>query len=248
MLSDSSIIHYTTRSLSHDSASKNGSVSEFSLNNEIRSFCCVCNHLTIKSCKFHSLKVFLILLSLMALFTSMIQGGYMSAVLTSLQVQFNMSTSKIGIILSSFDIMNLFATPLVSYFGSRYNKAKIIAVCSLIYAFGCIVFTFPYFFSEKYTIYGNISDILLNTTYDACKPIIINNNVKSTTSTNSYLTSIKTLNNTQPCSKISEDWPYYIFIAGQLLMSWGIAPLFSLGITYLTENTEEKYHAFYTGK
>jgi hypothetical protein len=31
-------------------------------------------------------------------------------------------------------------------------------------------------------------------------------------------------------------------------MSWGIAPLFSLGITYLTENTEEKYHAFYTGK
>jgi len=99
-----------------------------------------------------------------------------------------MSTSKIGIILSSFDIMNLFATPLVSYFGSRYNKAKIIAVCSLIYAFGCIVFTFPYFFSDKYTVYGNNSDILLNTTYDACKSITTN----IATATKLYLTSIST--------------------------------------------------------
>ena len=261
MNSDSNIIIYTTWSLNNEStfnkskpkssiassSNKTESLSEFSLNREFRSFCCVFKYLTCKSCKFHSLKVYLVLLSLMALFTSMIQGGYMSAVLTSLQTQFNMSTSKIGIILSSFDIMGVFATPLVSYFGSRYNKAKIIAVCSFLYAFGSIVFTFPYFFGERYSIYGNLTEKLQSnlTIYDTCK---INNQItKSTTTTTMNLVTTTAAMNITCDRNISDEWPYYLFIIGQLLMSWGIAPLFSLGITYLTENSEEKYHAVYTG-
>jgi hypothetical protein len=39
-----------------------------------------------------------------------------------------------------------------------------------------------------------------------------------------------------------------MFIAGQLLMSLGTAPLFSLGITYLCDNIEERSHALFTGK
>jgi hypothetical protein len=30
-------------------------------------------------------------------------------------------------------------------------------------------------------------------------------------------------------------------------MSWGVAPQFSLGISFLTDNSKEKYHAIYTG-
>lgn len=263
MYSDSNIIHYTTRKLNNDqlfgkpslsSSTSSSSVSEFSLKREFRSFCCVFNYLTFRSCKFHGLKVYLLLLSLMALFTSMIQGGYMSAVLTSLQTQFNMSTSKIGVILSSFDIMGVFATPLVSYFGSRYNKAKIIAVCSFLYAFGSIVFTFPYFFGERYTIYGNLTVILQSnsTLFDTCKSNLNNSLLKSTTASsivNSTILKTPQTNSTITCNRdISDEWPYFLFILGQLLMSWGIAPLFSLGITYLTDNSEEKYHAVFTGK
>jgi len=144
----------------------------------------VFSHLTVKSCKFHSLKVYLVLLSLMALFTSMIHGGYMSAVLTSLQTQFNMSTTKIGFILSSFEIMSIFSTPLISYFGSRYNKAKIIAVCSFLYSFGSIVFTFPYFFGDRYSVYGNLTQGSLNSTYFAtCQPTSTQTQTSMTTTT-----------------------------------------------------------------
>jgi hypothetical protein len=204
MDSDSNIIHHTAWSLNNESPFKRASPSkspqnkndiinnsnnaeksaEFSLNREIRSFCCVFSHLTVKSCKFHSLKVYLVLLSLMALFTSMIHGGYMSAVLTSLQTQFNMSTTKIGFILSSFEIMSIFSTPLISYFGSRYNKAKIIAVCSFLYSFGSIVFTFPYFFGDRYSVYGNLTQGSLNSTYFAtCQPTSTQTQTSMTTTT-----------------------------------------------------------------
>lgn len=43
-------------------------------------------------------------------------------------------------------------------------------------------------------------------------------------------------------------WTYPMFIIAQLFMSIGSAPLFSLGITYLTDNVEEKRHALFTGK
>lgn len=268
MDSDSNIIHHTTWSLTNESPFKRAKnskstpfstnisedLSQFSLNREVRSFCCVFNHLT---CKFHSLKVYLVLLSLMALFTSMIQGGYMAAVLTSLQTQFNMSTTKIGFILSSFDIMSIFSTPLVSYFGSRYNKAKIISICSFLYSFGSIIFTFPYFFGERYSVYSNLTQGSLNSTYFAtCRPTNTLQvfSLMNRTNSISYLAISTTTTTTMNTAKtncvrnLSDEWPYYMFILGQLLMSWGISPLFSLGITYLTENTEEKYHAIYTGK
>jgi hypothetical protein len=46
----------------------------------------------------------------------------------------------------------------------------------------------------------------------------------------------------------AESWPFYVFIAAQFCLSLGIAPLFSLGISYLCDNLDEKFHAFYTGK
>ena len=42
-------------------------------------------------------------------------------------------------------------------------------------------------------------------------------------------------------------WSYYVFIAGQLAMSLGVSPLFTLGLTYLCDNLEERSHALYTG-
>ncbi len=99
MESDSKIIHFTTWSLnkaSQNPETKNSSVdrvsalkrrqslassttkvsvkSGHSVKNEIRSFCCVFSHLTFRSCKFHSVKVFLLLICLISIFTNMITG------------------------------------------------------------------------------------------------------------------------------------------------------------------------------
>lgn len=225
------------------------------LKQEVRSFCCLVCFLTCKSMKFHSITVFAILLSLQALFTQMILGGYMSSILTSLQTQYNLSTSKIGYILSSFDIVSVFAVPLVSYIGSRFNKAKVIAVCGFLWVLGGIVFTLPYFLSNKYTVSGNnlislnggntsLSDL---SSFYICKPNYTN--VTTNMYTLSYnTTSSAIVNGQDSCERSLENtWPFNVFILAQLLMSLGFAPQFSLGITYLCDNLDEDMHALYTG-
>lgn len=123
---DSNIIHFTTWSLNNspDNRSKSSSISSNTdekeknsknilrnsstkskasigdnVKREIGSFCCVCCHLTFKSCKFHSLKVYLLLICLISIFTNMIAGAYISSIITSLQTQYNLSTAKIGYII-----------------------------------------------------------------------------------------------------------------------------------------------------
>lgn len=214
----------------------------------------------------------MILLSVLALFEQMVQGGYLAAIMTSIQTQFNMSTSKIGFIVSSFDIMGVFATPAVSYIGSRYNKCKIIAICGYFYVLGTAIYTFPYFFSPKYTVHvlnnpntttfsrDNQSD-MFDSTVDMCKyrnvtvtaalsttTSVISTITTTTTNALNYLTTTYDDGTGIACNRGSSvSWTYVMFILAQLFMSIGSAPLFSLGITYLTDNIEERKHASYTG-
>jgi hypothetical protein len=57
---------------------------------ELKSFCSVLYYLIFKSFKFYSLRVCLVLLCLISSFSSMIQGGYISAIIKSLQTEFNL--------------------------------------------------------------------------------------------------------------------------------------------------------------
>ena len=209
---DSDIISFTANSLYSDSSftknSNNGSADSIyaesphqsetrrtfcqTLRQELRSFCCILCFFTCKSFKFHSINVFVILLSLQSVFTQMILGGYMSAILSSLQTQYNLSTTKIGYILSSFDIVSVFAVPIVSYIGSRYNKAKVISICGFIWSVGGCVFTVPYFFSSKYVVTNAVSFIVNGSNgsiidvysgYDICKPVM-SSTLRHTTTSN----------------------------------------------------------------
>ena len=246
------------------------------LKHEFRTlFCCFC-FLTFKNFKFHSFSVYLILLALASLSTSMIQGGYLTAISTTIQTQFNISTSRIGIIISSFDIMGVFITPIISYIGSRYNKCRIIGICGFFYAVGCAVYTFPYFFSPKYTISSPSSvntrtrakliSNITNTTTAGDTTVLPYSNIEicvfqyiyknwtstSTASWHNLSTSTQSIESQEGVNCVRDisnsSWPYYTFILGQLLMSIGIAPLFSLGIVFMCDNLDESKHALYTGK
>ena len=196
--------------------------------------------------------------------------------LIHLQTQFNLSTSKIGIILSSFDIMGVFASPLISYMGTRYNKPRIIATCGLVFVCGSIVFTLPYFLSPRYSL-NNRGSSVEESDYDLCIEKNAGLNGSQAILTNPRLSfnlplmqkrasQLRLLDNVISAPSLpnsgktaaaegtcdhtggSVEWPYYLFIMGQLLMSWGSAPLFSLGITYLCDNSNENRHAIFTGE
>jgi len=160
--------------------------------------------------------------------------------------------------------MAIFATPLISYFGSRYNKARIISICNILFSFGCLVFTLPYFFGSRYSLnnspqaqasFLNSSSSLLNTSglVDLCKskevlPLPVDSlNLNISLNREATISEDELMNSTCYRSLVAGQWPIYAFIGGQLLMSWGIAPLFPLGITYICDNLDEHRHSMYTG-
>jgi hypothetical protein len=161
--------------------------------------------------------------------------------------------------------MGVFVTPLVSYIGSRYNKCRIIGICGLFYSLGCVIYTFPYFIGNKYFIVSIPSDdsVYLNSNktdinVDVCKSPIVLNSSNLSSSLNIFdhvheqnLTTSEIIDDaTNPLCKrnLAYSWEYYMFVLGQLLMSIGTAPLFSLGIVFLCDNLDESKHALYTGK
>ena len=213
--------------------------------------CCKKCCINIKKFKFHSVIVFLILLSLLGLTFQMIQSSYIPAISVDLQKHFNLSTSKIGFILSSYDIMGIFATPFLSYIGSKYNKCRILAVSGFIYALGLVIFTLPYFIGDKYTIdnfdntNSNKNMTLDNIDYCILTPEVSSYELNSTIELIDTTTKISL--SSKECSRdLSNNMPFAIFIISQLLMSFGASPLFPLGITFLCDNLDEKLHALYT--
>ncbi|RMZ99220.1 solute carrier organic anion transporter family member 3A1-like [Brachionus plicatilis] len=215
--------------------------------------CCKKCILNFKQCKFHSVIVFLILLSLLGLLTQMIQGGYIPAITIDLQTHFNLSTSKIGFILSSFDIMGIFATPFLSFVGSKYNKCRILAGTGIVYAIGLVIFTLPYFIGGKYTInsfnYTNPTNNITANYIDYCKILYEDSwSNFSNSSTESMGAKTENFAESRECTRdLSNDVPYAIFIISQMVMSFGSAPLFPLGVTFLCDNLDERLHAMYTG-
>lgn len=169
---------------------------------------------------------------------------------------------------ASFDIMAIVSTPITSYIGSRYNKARIISICAIVYAIGCGLFTLPFFLSGRYSLVKlsqlalrnmSTSNILaaeasLNSSdyYDLCKSNIITNvtNLVSFKITRSGASEPVSAGDTCSRNETLYQWPFIVFILAQLLLSWGAAPLLPLGITYMTENLDKKKKnpSLYTGE
>lgn len=188
--------------------------------------------------KFYTVKTFVVLICCMILSYTMISSGFLSGVMSSLQRQFNLSTSKIGLVLASFDIMSVFAVPIVSYFGAKTNRPRLIALCSIAWLLGTGTFTIPYFLGNKYVFQDTSSQ---NKTLEAELNELCRYDLNET--------NVTTINKELNCERtLSDSWPYYAFIAGQLLMSFGVAPTFSLGVTYICDNSEERSHALFTSK
>lgn len=211
------------------------------------SFCFLC-HFVCPCCKYYSIKTYVLILSFMILSSTTINGGYISAIMTSLQRQYNLSTSKIGIILSSYDIISIFSIPLISYLGAKTNRPRLMAIFSLIYVLGCGIFILPYFLGNKYIVnssnipVNNTEESLMYQTFDLCAI----SNASNYSGSNTEVT--KNNQTTISCTASNDNmWSYYVFITGQLAMSLGVSPLFSLGLTYLCDNLEERSHALYTG-
>ncbi|XP_072018417.1 solute carrier organic anion transporter family member 4A1-like [Amphiura filiformis] len=149
-------------------------------------------------------------------------NGLVYLVITTLERRFKLTSVESAFISSTYDFFFMFIVIFVTYFGERAHKPRILGIGALIFSCGSIVFTLPHFLSDPYNFEG--------AEFDTCES-----------------------NRTDPnvCSEDGEEEnlrKYYpVFIIAQGLHALGASSIFTLGLTYIDENSPPGTAAIHTG-
>jgi MFS family permease len=172
-----------------------------------------------------TIRWYLFFFCLIVLCQSMITSGYIGSIVSSIEMYYGFSTERLGIAFSSYDIIGVISIPLISYYGSKLNRAKIVAIGSFLFSIGNILFILPYFIKGYKEI--NLNNISNETSDYFCsnKSILFNENSNEI---------------------IESKWIYFLFIFSMIIMSIGSSPFYTLGITYLTDNLNKDDQPIYT--
>ncbi|XP_019399551.1 PREDICTED: solute carrier organic anion transporter family member 1C1-like isoform X2 [Crocodylus porosus] len=95
------------------------------------------------------IKIFLGALSFVY-FAKALSGSYLKSTITQLERRFDIPSSLVGVIDGSFELGNLLIIILVSYFGAKLHRPKIIGAGCLIMSVGTFFIAMPQFFMGRY--------------------------------------------------------------------------------------------------
>ncbi|XP_040270129.1 solute carrier organic anion transporter family member 3A1 [Bufo bufo] len=160
-------------------------------------------------------------------------GAYLVSVLTTLERRFNLQSTDVGVIASSFEIGNLALILFVSYFGARGHRPRLIGCGGIIMALGAFLSALPEFLTHQYeyesgeirwgaegrdfcTANGSSSG-------DVPDPDIICRNTATT------------------------NMMYLLLIGAQVLLGIGATPVQPLGVSYIDDHVRRKDSSLYIG-
>ncbi|XP_010177761.1 PREDICTED: solute carrier organic anion transporter family member 1C1-like isoform X2 [Mesitornis unicolor] len=95
------------------------------------------------------IKIFLGALSFVY-FAKALSGSYLKSTITQIERRFDIPSSLVGVIDGSFEIGNLLIIILVSYFGAKLHRPRIIGAGCLIMSAGTFLIAMPHFFMGRY--------------------------------------------------------------------------------------------------
>ncbi|XP_056351113.1 solute carrier organic anion transporter family member 1C1-like isoform X2 [Oenanthe melanoleuca] len=95
------------------------------------------------------IKIFLGALSFVY-FAKALSGSYLKSTITQIERRFDIPSSLVGVIDGSFEIGNLLIIILVSYFGAKLHRPRIIGAGCLIMSAGTFLIAVPQFFMGRY--------------------------------------------------------------------------------------------------
>ncbi|XP_030048380.1 solute carrier organic anion transporter family member 3A1-like [Microcaecilia unicolor] len=161
-------------------------------------------------------------------------GAYLVSVLTTLERRFNLQSTDVGVIASSFEIGNLALILFVSYFGARGHRPRLIGCGGIVMALGALLSALPEFLTHQYeyesgeirwgaegrdvcAINGSASD-------EGPDPDLI---CRNRTATNMM---------------------YLLLIGAQVLLGIGATPVQPLGVSYIDDHVRRKDSSLYIGK
>uniref|UniRef100_A0A8C1MRQ0 Solute carrier organic anion transporter family member n=1 Tax=Cyprinus carpio TaxID=7962 RepID=A0A8C1MRQ0_CYPCA len=194
--------------------------------------------LTFACSKDWKISIFIVALSF-AYFSKTLCGTYMKSTITQIERRFDLSSSVVGLIDGSFEMGNLLFLAVVSHFGARLHRPRLIGMGCFIMAIGSAVTGLPHFFMGRYK-YDTVIQGSLNKTVSIspCQYPMVSKDYS-----NAHI---------QPSNNIGTDcvkdpgsnmW-IYVFL-GNALRGIGETPVTPLGISYIDDFAKAENSAFY---
>ncbi|XP_049639252.1 solute carrier organic anion transporter family member 3A1 isoform X2 [Suncus etruscus] len=191
-----------------------------------------------KASCFSSIKIFLVSECALMLAQGTV-GAYLVSVLTTLERRFNLQSTDVGVIASSFEIGNLALILFVSYFGARGHRPRLIGCGGIVMALGALLSALPEFLTHQYKyeageirwgtegqavcVAANSSSHPRGGPEPAPDPDLI---CRSRTATNMM---------------------YLLLIGAQVLLGIGATPVQPLGVSYIDDHVRRKDSSLYIG-
>ncbi|XP_017679403.1 PREDICTED: solute carrier organic anion transporter family member 1C1-like [Lepidothrix coronata] len=184
------------------------------------------------------IKIFLGALSFVY-FAKALSGSYLKSTITQIERRFDIPSSLVGVIDGSFEIGNLLIIILVSYFGAKLHRPRIIGAGCLIMSAGTFLIAMPQFFMGRYRYERFPSTINSTVNISPCLQD------KSQTPLTSLEKSQAKIN--EGCEKEAGSSMWIYVLLGNLLRGIGETPIQPLGITYIDDYAIEENAALYIG-
>ncbi|XP_048157903.1 solute carrier organic anion transporter family member 1C1 isoform X6 [Corvus hawaiiensis] len=184
------------------------------------------------------IKIFLGALSFVY-FAKALSGSYLKSTITQIERRFDIPSSLVGVIDGSFEIGNLLIIILVSYFGAKLHRPRIIGAGCLIMSAGTFLIAMPQFFMGRYR-------------YERFPSTINSTAIISPCLQDKNQTPLSALEKSQAkinsgCEKEAGSSMWIYVLLGNLLRGIGETPIQPLGITYIDDYAVEENAALYIG-
>ncbi|KAG8438528.1 hypothetical protein GDO86_004916 [Hymenochirus boettgeri] len=168
-------------------------------------------------------------------------GSYLKSTMTQLERRFDIPSSLVGVIDGSFEIGNLLVITLVSYFGAKLHRPKIIGTGCLIMAAGTVLIAMPHFFMGRYA-YTRALLHSANSTINISPCLEDSRKEKEFSTPENSEVKVNV-----DCDKDLGGSMWIYVLLGNLLRGVGEAPIQPLGISYIDDYSSEDNTAFYIG-
>ncbi|XP_043093078.1 solute carrier organic anion transporter family, member 1D1 [Puntigrus tetrazona] len=170
-------------------------------------------------------------------FAKAFQGSYMKSSVTQIERRFDIPSSLIGFIDGSFEIGNLLVIALVSYFGAKLHRPRLIGAGCLIMAMGSFITASPHFFQGPYKYETTVSHLSASNGTESMLPCLTNGSLAQD--------EIPTVEIQEECKRAASSSLWVYVFLGNMLRGVGETPVVPLGLSYLDDFSREENTALY---
>ncbi|XP_067345994.1 solute carrier organic anion transporter family member 1C1-like isoform X1 [Channa argus] len=185
-----------------------------------------------------TLKLFIVVLSF-AYFSKALTGTYMKSSITQIERRFDLSSTHVGLIDGSFEMGNLLFLAVVSHFGAKLHRPRLIAVGCFLMAVGAFLTGLTHFFMGRYN-YDTVVQIFQNDSVNigACAD-------PQKTFGVTKIHRKPSVEDNEACVKESGSNMWIYVFLGNALRGIGETPVTPLGISYIDDFAKAENSPFY---